>query len=157
MYTSYYTNIRNIPANLRPVAISRSVPKWFNGSADQRLAPTWAMLHMSREEYDYEFRKILKRLNPRKIYEDLGDNAVLLCYERPNEWCHRRLVAEWFEEHLGIVVPEWGLPREKTLPYEMCGREPRPELERNPEPVPAQKPEGKQTEVEFEQMELRLW
>ena len=35
---------------------------------------------------------------------------VLLCYERPpftaSNWCHRRMVSEWFKKELGIDVPE---------------------------------------------------
>lgn len=35
-----------------------------------------------------------------------GPDVVLLCYEKPGQFCHRRLVAEWFEQELGLVVPE---------------------------------------------------
>ena len=31
--------------------------------------------------------------------------------------CHRRLVAEWLEEKLGIVVPELGHERGESLPF----------------------------------------
>ncbi|MCL6442574.1 MAG: DUF488 domain-containing protein, partial [Alicyclobacillus sp.] len=54
-------------------------------------------------------------------YEELGENAVLLCYEKHNDWCHRRMVADWFEKELGVVVPELGFDRSETLPYEKCG------------------------------------
>ena len=37
---------------------------------------------------------MLPALDPRQLYEELGDGAVLLCYESPNVWCHRRAVAE---------------------------------------------------------------
>jgi hypothetical protein len=56
-------------------------------------------------------------LDPRELYEALGEEAVLLCWEKPGEGCHRRLVAEWFEASLGVVVPEWGVPREQTPAY----------------------------------------
>jgi hypothetical protein len=58
-------------------------------------------------------------LDPRKVYDELGDNAVLLCFCDPNEYCHRRLVAEWLEFHLGVLVPELGLARDET--YVMAG------------------------------------
>jgi len=39
-----------------------------------------------------------------------GSEPVLLCYEKPpfsaSNWCHRRMVAEWFEKELGICVTE---------------------------------------------------
>lgn len=124
MYTSYYGALDKLPKNLRPVAISRQVPKWFTGAVEHRLAPAWKWLQMPREEYDRRFRKWLRRLDPWALYQELGDNAVLLCYEAPGKWCHRRLVAEWFENELGIVVPEWGFRRDETPPYDQLGSEP---------------------------------
>lgn len=117
MFTSYFANVANIPEGLRAVAIARGVPKGFTGRLYQRLAPSWAMLKMGRPEYDRLFAGILARLDPHEVYRDLGDDAVLLCWERPNLWCHRRMVAEWLEEKLGVCVPELGLPREGVLRY----------------------------------------
>jgi hypothetical protein len=31
----------------------------------------------------------------------------LLCWEAPGKFCHRRLVAAWLEDALGIDVPEY--------------------------------------------------
>jgi hypothetical protein len=31
--------------------------------------------------------------------------------------CHQRLVAEWLEEKLGIVVPELGRERSESVPF----------------------------------------
>jgi len=39
----------------------------------------------------------------------LGEDAILLCWENSGVFCHRRLVAEWFEEELGVSVPEVGV------------------------------------------------
>jgi uncharacterized protein (DUF488 family) len=66
------------------------------------------MLKMGEEAYRLEYKKILDNLDPRKVYEDLGQEAILLCWEKPGDFCHRGMVAEWLEEHLGIRVPEWG-------------------------------------------------
>ena len=27
----------------------------------------------------------------------------------PEDWCHRRMVAEWFEQGLGVAVPEMAI------------------------------------------------
>jgi hypothetical protein len=120
MFTSNFATVKKLPAHLKPVAISIGVPKWWNGPVERRLAPTWQMLKMDRKDYDRLFKQRLARLNARELYESLGENAVLLCYEAHNDWCHRRLVAEWFEQELGIVVPEWGFDREDTFPYDEC-------------------------------------
>lgn len=41
-----------------------------------------------------------------------GAEPILLCYEKvpftATNWCHRRMVAEWFKKELGIDVPEIG-------------------------------------------------
>jgi hypothetical protein len=119
MFTSYYANLRNIKPPLEPVAISIGLPRFMKWPhrRELRLAPTRAMLKMSREEYDRHFFAQLASLDPRAIAESLGENAVLLCFERPGLCCHRRAVAEWLEQALGVVIPEFGFFREVILPY----------------------------------------
>ena len=74
-----------------------------------------------RERY---FREILAPLDPRKSWDDLhalacGHEPVLLCHEhlrKTDDWCHRRLVAEWFEQALGVSVPEMAVaPKTKSI------------------------------------------
>lgn len=117
MQTSYFGNVRNLPEELEPVGIARGTPRGFKGRSVKSLAPTWDMLKLSREEYDERFDAILAGLDPRAVYEELGDRAVLLCWEQPGVWCHRRRVAEWLETELGLVIPEYGYAREDTLLY----------------------------------------
>ena len=40
------------------------------------------------------------------LYEKFGDNIILLCHENINEFCHRRLVADYIEIKTGIYIPE---------------------------------------------------
>jgi len=62
-------------------------------------------------EYAIEYqRETLNKLDPTKVFEELGFDVVLLCWEAPGKFCHRRLVAEWLEEALSIEVPEY-MPR----------------------------------------------
>ena len=80
------------------------------------LAPRREMLQMPYHAYrDEYFREILGPLDPKQVVDDLqrlaGENEpVILCFERPpftsDNWCHRRMVAEWFGDRLGLVVPE---------------------------------------------------
>lgn len=81
------------------------------------LAPTRDMLDLAKPEYERRFAQILAKLDPKKVAAELqvlagGAEPILLCFEKPpfNErnWCHRRLVADWLERELGIVVPEVG-------------------------------------------------
>jgi hypothetical protein len=118
VFTSFFANVKKIPAGLEPVSIARGSPRFWKGRVELDLAPTRAMLKMTKVDYDAGFNAILEKLDPQEIYDRLGDNAVLLCWEKPNERCHRRRVAEWLEAKLGIVVPELGLDRASCLPYD---------------------------------------
>lgn len=83
------------------------------------LAPRKEMLRMPYGRYRaVYFRTILGRLDPRQVADDLHRLAgafepVLLCWERPPlttaHYCHRRMVAEWLAETLGLDVPELDL------------------------------------------------
>jgi hypothetical protein len=106
MRTSYF--FRGGFGGARTVSIALWQPKGYTGEAYPALAPTRKMLKMGEDEYRAAYQAILNRLDPRKVYADLGENAVLLCWEPPGEFCHRRLVAEWLEVQLGIKVPELG-------------------------------------------------
>jgi uncharacterized protein (DUF488 family) len=64
------------------------------------------MLKMIEATYREEYQKILDNLAPRQVFDDLGEDAILLCWEAPGKFCHRRLVAAWLEKHLGVTVPE---------------------------------------------------
>lgn len=92
----------------------RGYPKGYRVLKD--LAPAKDMMRLSYPLYrDRYFRDILGRLDPQATWDrlhQLADNTepVLLCWEtlrKPNDWCHRRMVAEWFHATLGQDVPEW--------------------------------------------------
>ncbi len=118
MQTSNFASVKKIiAAGLEPVGIAVGPPRWYTGKNYKDLAPTYRMLKLPREEYDRQFAAILARLDPRKVCEDLGEGAVLLCWEKPGQACHRRIVAEWIETALGLVVPEFGFERHQTPPY----------------------------------------
>jgi len=90
------------------VAISRGVPKGFKGRRYMPLAPaTWALVREPDEAvFREKFMSQLERLDARATVEALGEDAILLCWEKPGEFCHRRVVAEWLERELGTSVPE---------------------------------------------------
>ncbi|MGH7223104.1 MAG: DUF488 family protein, partial [Gemmataceae bacterium] len=118
MFTSYFANVKKPPPELVPVSIARGSPRWFTGKKELRLAPSRAMLKMQKAEYDARFAELLAQLDPAEIYQTLGENAVLLCWEKPWDACHRRLVAEWLEAALGIEIPEYGFDRIACPVYE---------------------------------------
>jgi hypothetical protein len=111
MFTSYFANVKKLPPDLVPVSIARGSPRGFTGKKELRLAPTWGMLKLTKPEYDAAFAQILAKLDPVEIYQTLCENAVLLCWEKPGQACHRRLVAEWLETVLGFEISEHGFDR----------------------------------------------
>lgn len=54
------------------------------------------------EEY---YKEVLSKLDPELIYKEL-DYSVLLCYEDNTEFCHRHIVAAWFELFLDVKIRE---------------------------------------------------
>ena len=56
----------------------------------------------------YDIR--LKELDVKELLyilrEKFGNNIILLCHEPVDEFCHRRLVADYIELETGIYIPE---------------------------------------------------
>lgn len=112
MLTSYFANIKNLKY---PIAICRGVPKWYNGPVFQDLAPSWATLNAyknstnkaeAEQQYIKEFLQDLDKLNATdivaqlsKVYDVNIDEVCLICYEKPSDFCHRHLVANWLKNN----------------------------------------------------------
>ena len=102
------------------IGISRGTPRGHPAGYQmfRTLAPGDWFKNIDRAEYEQRFQaEVLDPLNPQRIWDMLqakanGREPVLLCFERPpftaTNWCHRRLVAAWFERHLEVRVPEFG-------------------------------------------------
>ena len=54
------------------------------------------------EEY---WKQVLSKLDVEKVYKTLN-YSILFCYENNTQFCHRHIVAAWFELLLGAKVPE---------------------------------------------------
>lgn len=113
IYTSYFANIKNLPENLRLVSIARSTPKYVNCEKCQELFPDWGIINLvksnpckeSEEKYTEVYKKQLEKLDAEEIANKL-QNSILLCYEKPGDFCHRHLVAKWLRES-GISCIEY--------------------------------------------------
>ena len=122
MKTSYYSKYRAAPG---AICISTYPPKWIKGKIPEYLdlAPKFNF-RIGYDEYVVQFDRQLARLDPKKVWDDLhklanGAEPVLLCYEAPpfnrHNFCHRHMVAEWLENHLGVVIPEYEAPESGDL------------------------------------------
>lgn len=115
--TSYYFSNRIREPGMNLVAVSNSYPRhlpWLKEAHHYReLCPGWSLVKdykkhkISWDNYIEIYREdILDKLNPEKVYHDLGQDAVILCWEKPGKLCHRRLIAEWLYDRLKIRVNE---------------------------------------------------
>ena len=123
IYTSFFGNkkVLNNPS-IFPVSIALYPPKDFVGKSYRDLAPhpvtlrDWKRDH-SISNYERDYLVLLGDLNQKEVVDqlmvlsgnfknlDYFPDIVLLCYERPGEFCHRHIVAEWLRE-AGYEVEE---------------------------------------------------
>jgi hypothetical protein len=108
MQTSYFAKYKGENG----VSIAGKCPTWFKGRQYKKLAPKLWFFQKYKEDGDEQFyieqyqKEVLDKLDAQKVYEELGKDAVLLCWEAPGKFCHRNLVANWLEQELGISVVE---------------------------------------------------
>ena len=108
IYTSYFAQLRKIPADIVPISISLYSPKGYAGAEYKKLAPTRSILNewkreQNEQKYTMAFLKMLNAYSPKFIYEELynisgGKDCVLLCYEKTGCFCHRHIVAQWLRD-----------------------------------------------------------
>ena len=132
IYTSYFQNLKKlqgITPNMVFVSIAGKAPIWFEedkiGFKYQKLMPRygwWSQWHeMFKENYESEEsikwymrayqETVLSKLNPHEVKCELYDiasrrNVCLLCYETPEKFCHRHIIAKWFNNY-HIPCEEW--------------------------------------------------
>lgn len=122
LYTSYFAKVKQLQEsgfnNL--VCVAGYAPKFFYDTPNARFYPDlaprkewfweWKNGHLSNDWYIEKYNEtVLSKLNPEKVVEDLGDNAVMLCYEKPGDFCHRHIIADWLHKNTGIEVKEVSL------------------------------------------------
>ena len=115
VYTSHWRSPLLKDADAQIISISRGAPRWrlpFRFKRLGELAPddhTWAQEDV--KEYEASYARQLEEIGAEAILarvKQISDNmpAVLLCWEKPGEWCHRRMLADFLRERVGLVVPE---------------------------------------------------
>lgn len=109
MHTSYYAKSGKHP---NAVSIAGRAPAWYTGRQYKKLAPTLEIFKKYKNDGDTEYytehfyNDVLCKLDPEKVLKELGPFSILLCYEKPGEFCHRHLVAQWLTEKTGEIITE---------------------------------------------------
>lgn len=94
------------------VSIAGRAPDWYKGRQYKKLAPKYHFFIKFKQDRDKEYytehynKEVLGVLDPKEVYEELGEDAILLCWEKSGNFCHRRLIAVWLEKALGITIDE---------------------------------------------------
>lgn len=127
LYTSYYGNLKNIPQDYFIVSASLNITEELKvavDSWDTDLAPTKDIFFDYKqngnwEKYVTKFKvDVLPKIDwlekleqweekANKINKQI-ENIVLLCYEKPDDHCHRHILSEQFEKEFKCVVKEFG-------------------------------------------------
>lgn len=133
IYTSYFSNIRNLPENVYPVSISLWPPKWFTGKQIKNLAPSRDLLNWYKhtdvsqkekeERYTEKYNDFLREhvtadwmkkglmsyfpetKDGKPIYESETDHVALCCFEKSGDFCHRNLLAGYLTSQ-GMPIHE---------------------------------------------------
>lgn len=120
IYTSYFAKLSKLPANITPIAICGKSPEWYKGIQYKKLAPKWSFFSIWKETHDNEYyikhfnEEVLNPLNVNDVINELyslagknqDNDIVLICYEKPGDFCHRHLVADWLTSN-GYPVEEY--------------------------------------------------
>ncbi len=117
IYTTYFANLRNLPSDITPVSICSKAPNWYKGLQYKKLAPKYNFFMKWKETHDNEYyikcfkEQVLDKLHADEVLWELyalapTKDIALVCYEKPLDFCHRHLVADWLTQN-GFPAVEW--------------------------------------------------
>lgn len=128
MYTGYFAKLKSYEeAGLVPVSIALKTPDWYHGAQYKKLAPKWSFFsewkngsHKGDNDYYMQHFKteVLDNLDPEQVVKELEgftgvsrDKIILICYEKPGDFCHRHLVSMWLTvNHINCFEPSYLTP-----------------------------------------------
>ena len=118
LYTSHFRCAAEFMVRgCRCISIARWATSW-RGEKCLKLAPDPGLLRrfkggeISQATYVERYREeTLAGLDAKELADELGDGSILLCFEPPERFCHRMVVAEWFKS-AGVDVEEIGVKNE---------------------------------------------
>lgn len=110
IYTSNFARLKKLPVSIVPISIALKTPDWYTGLRYTKLAPRyvffseWKRTHDNARYVECFQNEVLAGLNVNWIFDTLSFLAgwkefALICYERPDAFCHRHLVADWFRQN----------------------------------------------------------
>ena len=128
IYTSYFANLKTLEeAGIYCVSICSKVPDFFEGPNLESVAPNKSILYeyknseqtdADKERYKQRYENEVLcayRFHPEYLIDSLAyfssvegnKDVALLCYERPEDFCHRHILADWLNERLDVNIIEY--------------------------------------------------
>ncbi|MFJ7489706.1 hypothetical protein ACIQZB_00345 [Streptomyces sp. NPDC097727] len=109
-----------------PIRTTAGAPRWSLGyqlaGHAKLITPTRELLaaNLPEDAYEFSYRRILNGHGIDRIHAELatlaartgGARLVLLCFDKmnkPENWCHRRMLAAYWLEQTGDEIPELGV------------------------------------------------
>lgn len=125
IYTTYFAKLKSLPKNIIPISICGKAPSWYMGLQYKKLAPKYGFFMKWKETHDNDYyikhfnEEVLgalsivqvlselqcllpseiKRQMQSPFYNNSDWHLALVCYERPSDFCHRHLVADWLNKN----------------------------------------------------------
>lgn len=125
IYTTYFAKLKSLPKNVIPISICGKAPSWYTGLQYKKLAPKYGFFMKWKETHDNDYyiehfnKEVLdvssiiqvltelqcllpseiKRQMQSPFYNNSDWHIALVCYEKPSDFCHRHLVADWFNKN----------------------------------------------------------
>ena len=110
IYTSYFAKLKSLPDNIIPISICGKAPDWYKGLQYKKLAPKYNLFIKWKDNRDIDYytkcfnEQVLDKLDVEDTVSELidlhsGIDIALICYEKPEDFCHRHLVAEWLRKN----------------------------------------------------------
>ena len=115
IYTSYFAKLKSLPDNIIPISICGKAPDWYKGLQYKKLAPKYDFFMKWKENHDNDYyikcfnEQVLSTLKADDVVFELTDivyyikgtdmDIALICYEKPSDFCHRHLVADWLNQN----------------------------------------------------------
>jgi len=106
--------------NIIPISICCKAHDWYKGLQNKKLAPKYGFFMEWKKNHDNNYyiehfqKEVLDNLDILDVVRNLIDiqnkenknDIALICYEKPSDFCHRHLVAEWLHQN-GFKCEEW--------------------------------------------------
>ena len=120
--TGYFAKMKKYESmELLPISIAQSMPKCLTGCISYKyLAPDWELVQgfkngtVTEDQFRNTYLDGLNRTIVEKSLQDMDrqvqkhgkSGVVLLCWEKPSNFCHRFVLSDYLKSEFGLDIEE---------------------------------------------------